>query len=780
MGVVLSTSEVHGEEATVPGPPTHVRALTGDGRATISWSPPTNDGGSRVVAYRVSSQPPTVTATIPETTSLIFPGLHNGTEYVFTVRAVNDLGDGPPSPPSNAITPTAAAAVPGAPLHVVATAGNGEATVSWTAAAGATATTYTVVSVPRTHRVKTSGATSVVFPGLADGVTYRFTVHGSNEFGDGTESVLSNEVIPTSPGHFLWAYLEALRHVPSAVVLWVMAMLLLSSEAVRRRYAGATPWVQRALFVAGLSAALAWAWHLRSLFDDAYISLRYARNFASGWGLVFNLGERVEGYTNFLWTMVFAAGIALGLDGPRVALFGCLAAFAAELLLIVRLSRLMSPGRTPTVPLAAVLLGSSYAFATYGTTGMETMFATLLMTAALERALLGYLGAAGFLGILSVMAHPDHSVLYAGLGLALAFDTGARRQLWRYGAAFVLLYLPYFAWRWHYYGDFFPNTYYTKNGDLTYWRQGLTYLAVCGLGTGLVTMAPVIAYALWRHRRELLARYALFALVPYLVYVAKIGGDFMYARLIIPVLAVAALLAEQGLADLVTRRRPARWLAAGLLGLAAVPVYLIPPREFRWYIADERTLYSISDVWPEIIHDDVRLQERAQALKAIAEVDSSLLVAELNIGLTGWESNLRMVDILGLTDRTLAHRPTAERGRPGHEKLADPSYLFSRHVDLSFEALYSPHHEIQTLVAVGNTPFYLRQYDPRIVSLLKQVPGSRGPDMGAMIDEYIRQARLVRPAELEDDIQFFEQFYFSANPDPRRQFQLAGLRGKPT
>src|SRR4051812_8768436 len=38
--------------------------------------------------------------------------------------------------------------------------------------------------------------------------------------------------------------------------------------------------------------------------DDAYISFRYARNFAHGDGLVYNLGERVEGYTNFLWTVI--------------------------------------------------------------------------------------------------------------------------------------------------------------------------------------------------------------------------------------------------------------------------------------------------------------------------------------------------------------------------------------------------------------------------------------------------------------------------------------------
>ena len=50
------------------------------------------------------------------------------------------------------------------------------------------------------------------------------------------------------------------------------------------------------------------------LLDDAFISFRYARNLADGYGLVWNIGERVEGYTNFLWVCLMAAGIRLGIE----------------------------------------------------------------------------------------------------------------------------------------------------------------------------------------------------------------------------------------------------------------------------------------------------------------------------------------------------------------------------------------------------------------------------------------------------------------------------------
>src|SRR6266550_3321989 len=53
--------------------------------------------------------------------------------------------------------------------------------------------------------------------------------------------------------------------------------------------------------------------------DDAYISYRYARNFARGLGLVYNPGERIEGYTNFLWTLLIGFGFKLHLDPEAVA-----------------------------------------------------------------------------------------------------------------------------------------------------------------------------------------------------------------------------------------------------------------------------------------------------------------------------------------------------------------------------------------------------------------------------------------------------------------------------
>lgn len=72
--------------------------------------------------------------------------------------------------------------------------------------------------------------------------------------------------------------------------------------------------LSRWLLALAVALLLAHALSFRFAIDDAYISFRYARNLLDGHGLVFNPGERVEGYSNLSWVLLAAAGMAAGLD----------------------------------------------------------------------------------------------------------------------------------------------------------------------------------------------------------------------------------------------------------------------------------------------------------------------------------------------------------------------------------------------------------------------------------------------------------------------------------
>jgi hypothetical protein len=185
---------------TVPGAPTGVSALAGNTQASVSWVAPGSNGGSPLTGYTVTSSPGNFTVTAsPNVTTATVTGLTNGTGYTFTVAATNSVGTGAQSAPSNSVTP---AGLPGAPTGVTATAGIGQATVSWIAPAsngGSALTGYTVTSMPGNITVSAGpSATNATVAGLTNGTAYTFTVTATNSVGTGPASAPSNSVTPTA------------------------------------------------------------------------------------------------------------------------------------------------------------------------------------------------------------------------------------------------------------------------------------------------------------------------------------------------------------------------------------------------------------------------------------------------------------------------------------------------------------------------------------------------------------------------------------------------------
>lgn len=266
--------------------------------------------------------------------------------------------------------------------------------------------------------------------------------------------------------HHYWI---ALRSCLGWAVLAIAVALLLAYPPARARIERA--WSSRparsALTALGLAGALGWAWHLAWVSDDSFISFRFADNLVRGFGLVWNPGERVEGYTNFLWTVILAGALRLGFDAAQASIVLSGAAFVATLLVVARLGRRLAAPWEVALPIAPLLLAFHYTFASFATSGLETMFATLLVWAAVERALAGAPLAAGALAVAAALARPDHGIFFAALAAALVLDRERRRGIVRYALPFVVVYLPYFLIRWSYYGQLFPNTFYAKSAGGT-------------------------------------------------------------------------------------------------------------------------------------------------------------------------------------------------------------------------------------------------------------------------------------------------------------------------
>ena len=178
---------------TTPGVPTNVQAAAGDKKAWVTFTPPAS-GGSPIIKYTVTSSTGGIVTT-GTASPITVTGLTNGTAYTFTVTASNAVGTGSVSSPSNSITP---GTIPGAPTGVQATAGNAQATVTFSPPASDgwnPITSYSVTSTPG-GIIKTGTGSPITVTGLTNGTAYTFKVKAFNAIGTGPDSSPSNSVTP--------------------------------------------------------------------------------------------------------------------------------------------------------------------------------------------------------------------------------------------------------------------------------------------------------------------------------------------------------------------------------------------------------------------------------------------------------------------------------------------------------------------------------------------------------------------------------------------------------
>ena len=136
------------DSVSPPDAPTIGTATAGDSQATVSFSPPANDGGGAISGYTVTSSPGSITAS-GSGSPITVTGLANGTAYTFTVTATNVAGPGAPSAASNSVTP-----MPPVPLPTVtsiapdsgSTLGGAMVTITGTDFTGATTVRFGATS----------------------------------------------------------------------------------------------------------------------------------------------------------------------------------------------------------------------------------------------------------------------------------------------------------------------------------------------------------------------------------------------------------------------------------------------------------------------------------------------------------------------------------------------------------------------------------------------------------------------------------------------------------
>jgi arabinofuranosyltransferase len=358
-----------------------------------------------------------------------------------------------------------------------------------------------------------------------------------------------------------------------------------------------SPTVSRALLVPLAAVLLILILRSAWVTDDAYITLRTVDNFVRGHGLGWNAGERVQAYTHPLWMALLTIMYAI----TRQAFLGTIAlgvmCTCGALLLLARL------GPDPAHGLYAFgLLALSRAFVEFSTSGLENPLSHLLIAAFV----LAYAVRGARLVTLSLLAsllalNRMDTLLVALPALA---HVGLRelrdRGLLGTARALALGFFPFLAWELFslvYYGFLVPNTAYAKLNtgipSSEQLAQGGVY-ALVSIAWDPVLLASLVigAGAAW-FSRDLRTRLVALGGLFYLVYVLRVGGDFMAGRfLTVPLFTAACLVALTPFAE------KSGLTLAGSLGPCALlwfhPVSLEewPVTEYkRTGIADERQVY---------------------------------------------------------------------------------------------------------------------------------------------------------------------------------------------
>ena len=216
-----------------------------------------------------------------------------------------------------------------------------------------------------------------------------------------------------------------------------------------------------------------------ALFDDAMISMRYAKNLASGYGLVWNPhGERVEGFSNPLWVLFMSIFHLLPISTSKISLVVQVsgALFLTVNLFFIRLIALEITNDKWIALLSVFLTAFYYSLNNWGLQGMEVSLLTLLISVAMwitiknlnhnKFSIIPYL----LLGV-ATWLRMDAGVVYAALFLfLLSFNAQYRKQHGIWGLSIMVIFVvSQTLLRYWYFGDLLPNTYYLKMTGIPLW-----------------------------------------------------------------------------------------------------------------------------------------------------------------------------------------------------------------------------------------------------------------------------------------------------------------------
>ncbi|TGK56850.1 hypothetical protein EHQ27_09720 [Leptospira wolffii] len=432
--------------------------------------------------------------------------------------------------------------------------------------------------------------------------------------------------------------------------------------------------------------------------DDAFISFRYAENLNKGYGLVFNPGERVEGYTNFLWTLLISFGMKIGFQPETFSIALGILLYTGTLITSLLIAR-RTWNDSFLISSFLFLLGSNYSFSSYATGGLETPLVSFLVAGSIYCVQ----------GVLEYKKHSQLRFFTIGLLLALLFLTRMDSGLFiTIIGVYLLIHLikekvkgavkltlialiPFLAiiflwltWKIHFYGSIFPNTLSAKTEGLFVFNllSGVEYLH---LFLTTYWIGPLFIVSIFYFSKKGKALYLSFLglcisiLFAQSCYLLSIGGDFMEFRFLVPFFPLIILLTVFAFNEAFGK-------------IAIVPILLtITFSSFYFRIKDKMAVpFSYTGIESIQIlkwHLKGPFEKWSLVGQKFHEYfgDTEVRISVTAAGAIPYYSKLYTIDMLGLSDKNIKDPNrfrVLENLKSGHKRYSTLNYLLEKNVNL--------------------------------------------------------------------------------------------------
>lgn len=467
--------------------------------------------------------------------------------------------------------------------------------------------------------------------------------------------------------------------------------------------------------------------------DDAYITFRTIDNFINGYGLRWNVAERVQAYTNPLWMFVLSGFYFFTGEIYFTSLF---VSILLSILVVYLVAFKLAKSKFSAL-LALIILLSSKAFIHYSASGLENPLTNMLVVLFFLVYLNTYIEEKkhtkqtifllAFIASLAMLNRMDSILMFIPVLVLVLWDN----RSWKTIGLMILGFIPFILWELFslvYYGFLFPNTAYAKlGGGIEHYKlilQGIVYLVESSLRDPITLFTITIAFFVpfWTKERKLWP--LTLGILLTVIYVINVGGDFMSGRFLnTPLLGAVIVLSQLSwlshqttlsklktklsifililsMFSLITYLSPINWIEKPyefvreyvLQRFSGNFLYVPRPKEARithlgqkrrlviFNISDERTIYYPFTGLLKA-KKGVEMPNHYWAMDGkLARQNNKEFVIFGAVGFLGFYAgkNIHIIDIFGLSDPLLARLPPSKIWRVGHlERTLPQGYVES-------------------------------------------------------------------------------------------------------